>query len=224
MSDRDFKHRPSADFESVDRLSREDARDEIQALREAIEYHDHLYYVENTPEISDAVYDKLFQRLEELERAFPEFDSENSPTRRVGAPPLDELPRVEHGAPMLSLNAVYESQELDSFVEMLHEQPSDDTTTMVAEPKFHGVSVEVIYEHGSYARAATRGDGRRGDEDRPHRAEEHRRLRAERLPGRRAGAGPLPAADLGRSGGRVRWLAVGQEDSRQRKGGRAAGR
>jgi DNA ligase (NAD+) len=164
MSDRDFKHRPSADFESVDRLSREDARDEIQALREAIEYHDHLYYVENTPEISDAVYDKLFQRLEELERAFPEFDSENSPTRRVGAPPLDELPRVEHVAPMLSLNAVYESQELDSFVEMLHEETSDDTTTMVAEPKFDGVSVEVIYEHGSYARAATRGDGQTGED------------------------------------------------------------
>jgi hypothetical protein len=111
MGKRDFKHNPDTDFENPDNLSQEEARREVEALREGIEYHDHRYYVENKPEISDAVYDKLFRRLQQLEQTFPDLASENSPTRRIGAEPLEELRRVAPTAPMLSLNAVFEADK-----------------------------------------------------------------------------------------------------------------
>ena len=90
----DFKKNPRTDFKEPDRVSKEEAKEEIEALKEGIEYHNHLYYVKNRPEISDAVYDRLFRRLQDLEEAFPEFQSLDSPTRRVGAEPVSELKKV----------------------------------------------------------------------------------------------------------------------------------
>lgn len=84
---RDFRHNPNTDFKDVDQLSDGEAREEIQALRRGIEYHDRRYYLENDPVISDAAYDKLFRRLQALEAAFPDLQSPNSPTRRPAAPP-----------------------------------------------------------------------------------------------------------------------------------------
>jgi len=164
MSKLDFRHNPDTDFKDVGDLSDEEARREVDALREGIEHHDHLYYVENRPEISDAVYDKLFRRLRALEEAFPELASESSPTRRVGAEPLDELTRVDHTAPMLSLNAVFEADEVKSFLDTVRRSAGKKNPGFVAEPKFDGVSVEVLYEKGEYVRGVTRGDGRTGED------------------------------------------------------------
>ncbi|MFW6106912.1 MAG: NAD-dependent DNA ligase LigA, partial [bacterium] len=161
---RDFKKNPDTRFTAIERLTKEQARREAAALREGIEYHDHQYYVQNSPEISDATYDKLFRRLQDLEEAFPELRVENSPTQRVGAEPLEELERVEHTAPMLSLQAVFEENELKSFLETIRRQARDREPRLVVEPKSDGVSVEVIYEQGEYTRGATRGDGRTGED------------------------------------------------------------
>jgi NAD-dependent DNA ligase len=106
----DFKKNPQTDFKEIDDLSKEEAKDEVEALREGIEYHNYRYYRKNDPVISDATYDRLFARLQELEEAFPNLSSESSPTRRVGAAPVKGFKRVEHAAPMLSLNAALEEK------------------------------------------------------------------------------------------------------------------
>ena len=133
-------------------------------MREGIDYHDRLYYVENNPVISDAVYDKLFARLQELEEAFPELASADSPTRRVGAPPAESLGRVEHTVPMLSLEAALDEKEVREFFDFLRRETGRERFAWVAEPKFDGVSVELVYEGGIFRRGATRGDGRIGEE------------------------------------------------------------
>jgi DNA ligase (NAD+) len=164
MSELDSKHNPGTDCRDPSALLEEEAHREVEALREGIDFHDHLYYVKNQPEISDSVYDKLSRRLQELEAGVPEPASENSPTRRVAAAPLDELTRVEHKAPMLSLNAVFEADELNSFLETIRRHADAKQPRLVVEPKFDGVSIEVIYERGEYVRGATRGDGRTGED------------------------------------------------------------
>jgi DNA ligase (NAD+) len=96
------------DFRDPDALSAGEAEEQVALLREAVAYHDHLYYVENDPAISDPAYDRLFDRLETLEDAFDLHDP-NSPTQRVGGEPLDELETVEHVVPMLSLDSSAEA-------------------------------------------------------------------------------------------------------------------
>ncbi len=160
----DFKKAPKTDFQPVGELSRDAAETEIQALRDGINSHDYLYYVENTPEISDSTYDKLFRRLVELEEAFPEFESETSPTRRIGAAPVDELGKARHTAPMLSLNAVLETAEVESFDRFVRRRTGQERPGYVVEPKFDGLSVELVYEDGAFVRGATRGDGTTGED------------------------------------------------------------
>jgi DNA ligase (NAD+) len=160
----DFKKDPKTDFKDVDALSQEEARKEVEALREGIEYHDYLYYVKNRPEISDATYDKLFRRLQELEEAFPDLQSENSPTRRVGASPVDELKSVPHASVMLSLNAALEEKEVKDFDDFVHRNTNEKKIVYVLEPKFDGLSVELFYENGAFKYGATRGDGETGED------------------------------------------------------------
>jgi DNA ligase (NAD+) len=160
----DFRHDPQTDFRDPDELSREEAAEQVKALREGIEHHDYLYYVKADPEISDATYDRLFSRLQELEEAFPELDSPNSPTKRVGAPPVDELPRVDHTATMLSLDAVLEREEVREFHRRVCEKVGRSDNMYTLEPKFDGLSVEVVYRDGGLDRGATRGDGRTGED------------------------------------------------------------
>ena len=149
----------------ADEPSRQEAEERIEELREEIRRHDYLYYVENRPEISDAEYDRLFRELQELEEAFPDLRSEDSPTRRVGGEPLDELPSVEHTAPMLSLDSGTEAEEVREFHErVLRILGEDADVSYVLEPKLDGASVEVVYRDGRLERAATRGDGVTGDE------------------------------------------------------------
>jgi DNA ligase (NAD+) len=154
---------PPTEFEPVAELSEADARDQAERLREAIRYHDHRYYVENDPVVGDRTYDALFARLEDLEDAF-DLDRANSPTQRVGGDPVDALDTVDHVAPMLSIDQSGEAEEVRAFDERVRSELDVDTVRYVCEPKFDGLSVEIVYEDGVYQRAATRGDGERGDD------------------------------------------------------------
>ena len=153
--------------EKVRSMGREEAGARIRELRDEIRRHDRLYYVENAPEISDAEYDRLFRELEELEAAWPELRAEDSPTRRVGAEPLDELPTVEHTAPMLSLASGKEAEEVREFHDRVLRGLGRDAGVgdvhYTVEPKLDGASLELVYEDGVLERAVTRGDGRRGE-------------------------------------------------------------
>ncbi|MFP4082151.1 MAG: NAD-dependent DNA ligase LigA [Candidatus Aminicenantes bacterium] len=160
----DFKKNPNTKFKDIDSMSREEARQQVEALREGIEYHNYLYYVKNQPQISDAVYDKLFHRLQKLEEAFPELQSDTSPTRKIGAKPLDKLKKISHTVPMLSLNAALEEDEVEDFDRFLYRNVDKDKISYVVEPKFDGFSVEVVYREGTFQYGATRGDGEVGED------------------------------------------------------------
>ncbi len=160
----DFKHQPKADFKDIKKISKKEARQEIEALREGIEYHNYLYYVKNQPVISDALYDKLFRRLQDLEETFPEFQSDTSPTQRVGGEPLDKLKKIEHTAPMLSLNAVLNENEVRDFDRFIRRNADGQDVDYVVEPKFDGLSVEIVYRGGKFDYGATRGDGETGED------------------------------------------------------------
>jgi DNA ligase (NAD+) len=159
---------PPTDFEPVGALSDGEAAEQASLLRAAVREHDYRYYVAADPLIADETYDRLFARLEELEDAF-DLPTENSPTRRVGGEPLDELETVEHVAPMRSIDNATEAEAVREFDERVRrgldaEGYDPDAVAYVCEPKFDGLSVEVVYEDGEYVRAATRGDGAAGDD------------------------------------------------------------
>ncbi|MGM0556957.1 MAG: NAD-dependent DNA ligase LigA [Myxococcota bacterium] len=162
--DNPYKRDPELDFEDVDELSEDDAREQVEQLREALEHHDYCYYVKASPVISDRAYDELFRRLQALEDAFPELQSADSPTQRVGAEPMDSLERVEHVTTMLSLDAAFEEEEIASFDDFIRRNLNGDQVCYVCEPKFDGMSIEIIYEDGVFSRAATRGNGRQGED------------------------------------------------------------
>ncbi len=159
----DFRKRPRTTFKAISALSRAEARREVEALRDGIEYHDYRYYVKDAPEISDATYDKLLRRLEALEEAYPELRSPESPTQRVAGQPAERLAKCRHLASMLSLQAVVDPDEVKRFDTFVHERVGD-TVRYVLEPKFDGLSVEVVYQNGRLVRGSTRGDGRIGEE------------------------------------------------------------
>src|SRR5262249_8485927 len=134
------------------------------ALRHDIRRHDYLYYVKARPEISDSQYDRLFRELVELEQAHPDLVTADSPTQRVGAPPLDELIKVLHKQPMLSLDSIIDQSEVQAFDQRMKRELETQAVEYSAEPKFDGLSVELIYEHGIFTRGATRGDGMTGED------------------------------------------------------------
>ena len=164
MSKNPFIKPPFPDWDDPDKMKKKDAREEVEKLREAINHHNHQYYVENDPDISDSKYDELFERLQELEEAFPDLQSDVSPTRKVGAPPVVSLKKKKHIAPMLSLKASDEESEVKDFLKFVREKAGGDDTEFFLEPKFDGLSVEVVYEKGTFSYAATRGDGKEGDD------------------------------------------------------------
>ncbi len=137
---------------------------EIKRLRQEIEHHDYLYYVLDAPEISDAEYDALFRRLEQLETQHPEWVTPDSPTQRVGARPAERFRTVEHAIPMLSLDNAFDEAGLREFDRRIRSLLDRETVAYVAEPKLDGLSVELVYEHGAYVRGSTRGDGREGED------------------------------------------------------------
>jgi DNA ligase (NAD+) len=136
----------------------------VKQLREALEYHNYRYYVLDNPEISDAEYDRMMRELEELEGEYPDLRDPNSPTQRVGAPPLEEFETVTHTIPMLSLaNGQNEAEvrEFDQRVRRFLE--TDGDLAYVAELKLDGLAVELVYERGNLAVGSTRGDGVNGE-------------------------------------------------------------
>lgn len=137
----------------------------IEFLRKEIERHNYLYYVKNAPEIPDSEYDRLFRELMELEEKYPQFFSPFSPTQRVGAEPLEEFKTILHRIPMLSLQNAMDDDEIIEFEERIKRfLKSDKGIEYVVEPKFDGVSTELVYENGVLVTAATRGDGIRGED------------------------------------------------------------
>ncbi|MGH8427020.1 MAG: NAD-dependent DNA ligase LigA [Gammaproteobacteria bacterium] len=141
------------------------ARREVEELREELCRHNYLYYVENAPEVSDADYDRLLRRLQELESAHPELIRSDSPTQRVGAPPDSAFSEVRHRMPMLSLANAFEENELREFDRRVHSKlGSTEPIEYMAEPKFDGLAVNLLYESGRFAQAATRGDGETGED------------------------------------------------------------
>ncbi|WP_338730253.1 NAD-dependent DNA ligase LigA [Haladaptatus sp. DJG-WS-42] len=152
---------PVTEFRPVAELSDDEAREEVARLREAIRYHDKRYYVENQPVIADHVYDALFSRLQDVEDAFDLWTAD-SPTRRVGEEPLDELETVEHIAAMKSIDSSGEETDVRAFDQRVRDAVGE--VDYFCEPKFDGLSVEVVYEDGRYERAATRGDGVTGED------------------------------------------------------------
>ncbi|GCF13435.1 DNA ligase [Haloarcula mannanilytica] len=154
---------PPTDFAPVEDIDEATAREQADQLREAVRYHDHRYYVENDPVIGDRAYDALFSRLQTLEAAF-DLDTEGSPTQRVGGEPLDELPEVEHVARMGSIDQGGDEAAVREFDERVRDSLGTDEVQYFCEPKFDGLSVEIVYEDGVYQRAATRGDGEVGED------------------------------------------------------------
>jgi len=136
----------------------------VKHLREAIEYQNYRYYVLDSPEISDAEYDQMMRELEKLEADYPELHDPNSPTQRVGAPPLEEFETVTHTIPMLSLANGQEEIEVREFDQRLRRfLGMDGDITYVAEPKLDGLAVELVYERGNLVIGSTRGDGVNGE-------------------------------------------------------------
>ncbi|MEE8300499.1 MAG: NAD-dependent DNA ligase LigA, partial [Desulfatiglandales bacterium] len=131
-----------------------------------INYHNHLYYVLDNPEISDAEYDRLFDELLELEKRYPGLITSDSPTQRVGAAPLEEFKTVRHGLPMLSLNkASSEAEFLDFHRRVLElSKESEKKIRYTVEPKFDGLAVELVFDKGIFHLGSTRGDGAVGED------------------------------------------------------------
>jgi len=140
--------------------------DKIGRLRDEINRHNHAYYIQDSPEVSDAEYDRLFDELVALEEAHPELVTPESPTQRVGAAPLEEFETVRHSLPMLSLNKTTSEEEFLDFHRRVRDLSglSDEEIQYTAEPKFDGLAVELIYREGIFQLGCTRGDGIVGED------------------------------------------------------------
>ena len=144
-------------------MTRTDAEKRINYLREKIEYNSKLYYEKDAPEISDYEYDAMFRELSELEAEFPEFDSNTSPTKRVGGRALDKFEKFSHTVRMGSLTDVFSYEELHNFIDRMGDILGDGAEYSV-EPKIDGLSVSLIYKDGIFVKGATRGDGLVGED------------------------------------------------------------
>lgn len=145
-------------------LERAQALDEAQKLRREIRHHEFLYYVLDAPEITDAEYDALMRRLQELERAYPDDVPPDSPTRRVGGKVSPKFTEVRHMTPLLSLGNAFSDEELAAFdARVKSGLPEGSEVEYVFEPKIDGLACSLIYENGRLVRAATRGDGEVGE-------------------------------------------------------------
>ncbi len=145
-------------------MNEQDIPQRMETLRRDLERHNYLYYVEARPEISDQEYDTLYKELEALEEQYPQWCSPESPTQRVGGEPLKAFGTVRHAVPMMSLDNTYNFEELRKFDERVRKLVGAALFEYVVEPKVDGVSVSLRYEQGKLVVAATRGDGRSGDD------------------------------------------------------------
>ncbi len=148
-------------------LSNQPTKEDIAALRALIRYHEWRYYIKDNPVISDTEYDKLYKKLEALEQTYPELITPDSPTQRISDDLTSEFPSVVHLAPMLSLANSYNAEDLlewDEQIKRIVNIAATSPIEYVVEPKFDGGSIALVYENGYLVRAATRGNGKEGEE------------------------------------------------------------
>ena len=154
-------------------VSAEDAerlrsRNRAEELRGEIRFHNHRYFILDDPQIPDAEYDRLFAELRRIEAEYPELATSDSPTQQVGAPVQTTFAVVEHRAPMLSLGNAFNAGELRDWRRRAAELLDRETFAYVAEPKIDGLAIALVYENGRLVQAATRGDGRAGEDVTPN--------------------------------------------------------
>src|SRR5215475_4472428 len=140
------------------------AQQRIEKLRKELDHHTHLYYVESRPEISDREFDRLMQELIDLERAYPDLITPDSPTQRVGGDVQTELKPVRHAVPMMSIDNTYSEAEIRAFDERVRRGLDGGQPAYVLEPKIDGTSISLRYENGKLILGATRGRGNVGDD------------------------------------------------------------
>lgn len=145
-------------------MSDKNIQKRIDSLREEINSHNYAYYVLDNPEVPDSEYDRLLRELNELEQQYPDLITVDSPTQRVGATPLDSFSEVKHEVPMLSLGNAFSEQDIDDFDRRIREGVGSDNIDYAAEPKLDGLAISLLYKNGILERAATRGDGRTGED------------------------------------------------------------
>ena len=138
-------------------------KDEILRLRQELEQHNYNYYVLSAPTISDREFDEMMKKLQQLEAEHPEYADPHSPTQRVGSDLSKEFAQVAHRYPMLSLGNTYSEEEVKDFYERVARE-LNEPFEIVAELKYDGLSISLIYEEGKLVQAVTRGDGTRGDD------------------------------------------------------------
>ena len=147
--------------------TKEEIRQELQDLADKLERYDEAYHQKDAPLVSDAEYDALRRRAEQLEAEYPDLIPENSLSKRVGFQPASGFKKVEHAVPMLSLQDIFDEQDVIDFMERLHKflgLPVDAPIDIVAEPKIDGLGYSAVYEKGKFVRGATRGDGAVGED------------------------------------------------------------
>src|SRR6266436_4287339 len=158
---------PDASKIPVAKLTQAQAKAELKRLAAEIGAHDRRYYQDDAPTVSDAAYDALRRRNEEIEARFPDLVRADSPSRRVGAQPLQKFAKVRHAVPMLSLGNAFSDSEVAEFVERIRRflrLSADEKIVFTAEPKIDGLSCTLRYEEGRLLRGATRGDGTEGED------------------------------------------------------------
>jgi DNA ligase (NAD+) len=149
--------------------SPDDIKDKLEFLRSEIRRHDYRYYVQDAPEISDKEYDDLFRELERLENQYPQFQSPDSPTQRVGGEASEKFAQITHAIPMLSLTNIFDSGELIDFDARVGKLLGIATPIpYVVEPKLDGIAIELIYRNGVLLTGGTRGDGTTGEDVTPN--------------------------------------------------------
>src|SRR5216684_3485962 len=141
-----------------------DIEPQIEELRDKIRHHEHLYYVLDAPELSDAEFDKLMQELKKLEAEHPDLITPDSPTQRVGGKPLEGFVKVAHSSPMLSLDNAYNEEELRDWERRVRELAETDKIDYVCEFKLDGLSMALTYRDGRLQRGVTRGNGSVGED------------------------------------------------------------
>jgi DNA ligase (NAD+) len=165
------KHPPKPDpklrAKPVDSLNAKDAAAELESLAAEIRFHDERYYQHDAPIITDAEYDGLRRRNEAIEARFPDLAREDSPSKRVGAPPAERFAKVRHAVPMLSLGNAFEREDVEAFFARVRRflgLDEGEVVEVVGEPKIDGLSVSLRYERGRFVVGATRGDGAEGED------------------------------------------------------------
>ncbi|SFU50887.1 DNA ligase (NAD+) [Nitrosomonas eutropha] len=148
----------------LDMVSEKIIEERLKALRSTIALHDFHYYVQDAPIIPDADYDVLFRTLQQLEQQYPHLITPDSPTQRVGAPPLKVFTRLTHQTPMLSLTNAFTEDEAIAFDKRIREALNVDQVNYAVEPKFDGLAVSLVYTNGILTNGATRGDGYTGED------------------------------------------------------------